>query len=137
MSNQTIRALFETRLKAWADAHTPALPIAFENVQFTPPTGLYLAAYLLPADTSSQDLEGALRNRLGVFQVNIVAPAGTGPGPGQAIAAELDALFPVNLRLTNAGFFVQTTSPTRERSAVSSEDRHMVPVDLTYRSDST
>jgi hypothetical protein len=137
MSQKTIRSLLESRLKAWAAARVPALPIAFENASFTPPQGAYLAAYLLPADTTSQDLEGSLRNRAGVFQVNIVCPTGKGPAEGQTIAAELDALFPANLRLTSGPFVLQTTSPTRERSAIQSDDRYTVPVDFTYRSDST
>lgn len=137
MSQKTIRSLFESRLKAWASARAPALPIAFENAAFTPTEKAYLAAYLLPADTTSQDLEGTLRNRLGVFQINVVCPIGKGPAEGQSIAAELDALFPAYLRLTSGAFTVQTTSPTRERGAIQTDDRYTIPVDFTYRSDST
>lgn len=137
MSQKLIRSLFEARLKTWADARVPKLPIAFENVQFTPPLTTYLSAYQMPASTSSADLEGSLKNRIGVFQVNIVCPTGSGPGEGQGIAAELDALFPNNLRLTSGGFTVQIVTPTRERQPVSADNRFTVPVDFQYRSDST
>lgn len=137
MSQKTIRALYEDRLKTWAQVHNPVLPIAYENVPFTPPAGTYLAVFLLPADTTSKDLAGSLRDRTGVFQINVVCPVGNGPGVGQGIAAELDALFPNNLRLTSGAFTVQSVTPTRERPPVPTVDRFTVPVDLQYRSDST
>ena len=137
MSQKLIRSLYESRLKAWAEARNPALQIACENAQFNPPAGTYLAVFQLPADTTSADLAGGLRNRTGVFQVNIVCATGNGPGEGQGIAAELDALFPNNLRLTSGQFTVQSVTPTRERQPVSADNRFTVPVDLQYRSDST
>lgn len=137
MSTKTIRALYEKRLEDWAKARVPVLPIAFENVGFTPPKTTYLRAFMLPASTTSADLAGEMRDRIGVFQVNIVCPTGKGPGEGQGIAAELDALFPNNLRLTSGAFTVQSVSPLRERPAIPSDDRYTVPVDLQYRSDST
>ncbi len=137
MSNKIIRSLFESRLKTWAAARSPALPIAFENNGFDQPTGTYLRTFMLPADTSSADLAGTLRDRTGIFQINIVCPQDKGPGEGQGISAELDALFPNNLRLTQGAFAVQTVSPVRERRGISSDDRYTVPVDFEYRSDST
>lgn len=135
MSDKSIRSLLEARLATWAAARTPALPVAWENVTFTPPDGAYLRAFILRAETTSQDLAGALRNRLGIFQVNIVAPGGAGAGPAEAIAAELEALFPNNLRLTSAGGTVQAVTPLRTRPAIPDGDRYTVPVDFTYRAD--
>lgn len=137
MSNKTIRSLFETRLKTWAAARSTPLPIAYENVGFSTPDTTYLRAFMLPGDTDSADLAGTLRNRVGVYQINIVCPANKGPGEGQGIAAELEALFPNNLVLTSSGFKVQTISPVRERKAIDADGRYTVPVDFAYRSDST
>lgn len=137
MSDRLIRQLFEARLKTWADARAPALPVAFENVTFTPPANgsTYLRAFLLPADTTSRDLAGDNRNRSGVFQINIVAPIGTGPGAAEGIAAELEALFPMNLLLTSGTFQVLQTSPVRKRRGITEDARYTVPVDFEYQSD--
>lgn len=134
MSEQLIRSLYEGRLKAWAAARVPALPVAWENVSFTPPVGTYLRAFLLRGDATSRDLAGDNRHRVGVFQVNLVCPAGSGPGAAEGIAAELEALFPMNLILTSGTFSVTQVSPLRTRSALP-DDRYTVPVDFQYRSD--
>ncbi|MEE4465711.1 phage tail terminator-like protein, partial [Azotobacter chroococcum] len=111
MSNRLIRSLYEQRLAAWAAARS--LPVAWQNVPFTPPaSGIYLRAFLLPADTDSLDLEGAHRLYTGVFQISIVAPNGNGSGDAEQPAADLDAEFPQNLRLTSGAFAVQIVSPT-------------------------
>ena len=131
---QLIRSLFEGRLKTWASARVPALQVAWENVTFTPPAGTYLQAFLLRGKASSRDLGGDNRRRVGVFQINIVAPGNAGPGAAEGIAAELDALFPMNLRLTSGTFAVMQTSPLRTRQGIPS-DRYTVPVDFQYVSD--
>ena len=136
MSDRSIRALFEGRLNTWATARTPALPVAWENLNFTPPAGTYLRAFVLRGDTTSKDLAGALRNRIGIFQINIVAAAGAGAGPAEAIAADLEALFPNNLQLTQGGFTVQVITPLRVRNGMP-DDRYTLPVDLQYRADET
>lgn len=134
MSEKLIRNLFETRLATWAAARAPALPVAWENVGFTPPAGTYLRAFLLRGDATSRDLYGDNRHRVGVFQVSIVCPAGNGAGAAESIAAELDALFPMNLILTSGAFSVTQVSPLRTRPAIP-DDRFTVPVDFAYRAD--
>lgn len=134
MSEQLIRSLFEGRLRNWASGRAPQLPVAWENVPLTPPAGVYLQAWLLRGDTTSRDLEGANRHRVGVFQVNIVCPGGNGPGVAEGIAGELEAIFPMNLILSSGAFSVTQTSPLRVRPALPT-DRYTVPVDLQYRAD--
>ena len=78
MSTKAIRALYEARLKTWADAHAPVLKIAFENVTFAKPaTGIYLRAFTLPNPTDSRFMEATDRVYMGVFQVSIVSPINT------------------------------------------------------------
>ncbi|MBT2333623.1 DUF4128 domain-containing protein [Variovorax paradoxus] len=135
MSEKLIRTLYEGRLKTWAAARVPALVVAWENVTMTPPTGAYLRAFLLRGDTTSRDLAGDNRHRVGVFQVSISCPPNAGPGAGESIAAELDTLFPMNLVLTSGSFSVTQTSPLRTRPAIVDPDRYTVPVDFEYRAD--
>jgi hypothetical protein len=134
MSEKLIRSLYEGRLKTWAAARLPALTVAWENVTMTPPTSAYLRAFLLRGDTTSRDLYGDNRHRVGVFQINIVCPGGAGPGAAEGIAAELDALFPMNLILTSGAFSVTQVTPLRTRPGIP-DDRYTVPVDFAYRAD--
>jgi hypothetical protein len=139
MSNKIIRSLFEGRLKTWATARVPALPIAYEDVDFTPPVdgSPYLQAFLLPATPDSQDLEGKHTSYRGVFQVSIVTKAGTGRGTAEGIADEIAALFPNNLALTKTTFTVYVRSPMATASAQPGDTTTTLPLSFTYRADTT
>jgi hypothetical protein len=133
MSTQAIRALYEARLKTWADAHSPVLKIAFENVTFSrPATGIYLRTFTLPNPTDSDYLEATDRIYMGVFQVSIVAPINTGPGAAEAIVKELEALFPAFLSLTST-LTVQTITPVSAAPAIQEPDAYVIPVSFSYR----
>ncbi|MDV7209906.1 DUF4128 domain-containing protein [Azotobacter beijerinckii] len=136
MSNRLIRSLYEQRLASWAAARS--LQVAWQNVPFTPPaTGIYLRAFLLPANTDSLDLEGAHRLFTGIFQVSIVAPNGKGSGAAEQLAVDLDALYPNNLRLASGDFSVQIITPCSQGPAIPGDISYMIPVSFTYRADST
>lgn len=136
MSNKRIRAIYEGRLATWAAGRSTPLRVAYQNVPFTPVTGeIYLKATLLPADTASDDLAGALRTYLGVFQVSVVAPINAGPGAAETIGDELAALFTMNQRLTATGFTVQQITPATQAAALPDEKNYIVPVSFEYRAD--
>ncbi|MAB96928.1 MAG: hypothetical protein CMK71_02515 [Pseudomonadaceae bacterium] len=136
MSNKRIRALFESRLATWAAARTPALRIAYQGVKFTPASGeTYLQAFLLPATTDSETLEGEHRAYRGVWQVSIVGPSGKGTGAASGIEDELDTLFPNNLRLTNSGFDVYVRSPMSAAAPLEGDVNTTLPVSCAYRAD--
>jgi hypothetical protein len=63
MSNAKIRAELETRLKTWADAQTPKIPIAFQNVAFTKPAdgSPYMEPILMPNATINARLTASAR----------------------------------------------------------------------------
>lgn len=136
MSHLIIELAYEARLKAWAAARTPPLRIAYENDQFIPQTGeTYLRAFTLPATTTSIDLRGAHRGYTGIFQVNIVGPVGGGSGKIKAIVAELDALFPMNLRLVSGSLPFQIITPVKQGPAITDDSTYTVSASLTYRAD--
>lgn len=136
MTQKLIRSLYEQRLAAWAAARS--LPVAWQNVSFTPPaSGIYLRAFLLPANTDSLDLEGGHRLYTGVFQVSIVTPNGQGSGAAEQLAADLDAEFPCNLRLTSGLFAVQIVSPCSQGPMIQGDTHFMLPVSFRYRADAT
>lgn len=136
MSNASVRAALESRLATWAAARSPALAVVWENVPANPAQGqIYLRAFLLPADTQSDDLQGVHRARLGVFQVSIALPIGQGPGAAMGIADELDALFPVNGRYTSGSVTTQIITPASPSSGFQDEASFIVPVSIGYRAD--
>lgn len=135
MSDRIIRSLFELRLKAWADARVPKLPIAFEDVAFTPPDGTHLRAFLLPANADSEDLEGKHVAYRGVLQISVVTKAGSGRGAAELLAEEIATLFPNNLALTKAGFSVFVRSPMSTAAALQGETISTLPLSFQYRAD--
>lgn len=137
MSDTRIRYLIETRLANWASTRIPALPIAWEGHSFTPPAGIYLQAFMLPANTGSNDLQGTHRLYQGVYQVSINCPSGSGPGAAGGIADEIAALFPMSLRLSivSPAFSMITTTPCSKAPAQVGDGRYVVPVSFRYRAD--
>jgi hypothetical protein len=135
MSDALVRAAFETRLLAWANAQVPAIPVAFENAAFTPPSGRYARAYLLPAPTACETWGGEHRRRMGIFQVSLCMPIGTGPGAAALLTASLDAAFPIALPMTQGTLKVFLLSPMSPAPAIQESDHFIVPVSCTYRAD--
>jgi len=138
MSHKIIRQIYEARLAAWAAAKVAALRIAYEGVTFTPADGeTYLAAFTLPAGTSSETLGGDHRTYTGLFQVSVVTPSGAGTGKAEGIVDELAALFPLNARYTKTGFTVMTLSPVEPGPGVPDGDTWTVSASFQYRADTT
>jgi hypothetical protein len=131
MTQAIIREAFETRLKTWADARTPALPYAWENVPFTPTAGArYVRATLLPAPTLSATLDRGHRNYRGIFQVSFHMPVGIGAGAFESLLASLDSTFAASF--TQDGVLVYLTKPFSAAPAIQDKDRYVVPVSCEY-----
>lgn len=136
MSNKLCRKAIESRLATWAAARVPALPVVWENVPFTQPSaGAYLRAYLLPANTTGVDVAGAGRTYRGVYQISVVSPINAGPGAAEAIADELAALFPLNLRVAVTGLTLQVITPVTAAQGAQDATSFTVPVSFQYRAD--
>lgn len=137
MSNKKCRQAIEARIATWAAARSPALTVAWQNVPFTAPDGLYLQGFLLPADTISQTLDGAHRRYLGLYQITVRAPINAGAGAADSVMDEIATLFPVNLRLTVTGLTLQVISPVSSGPGAQVADRYVLPVSFGYRADTT
>lgn len=135
MSNKKCRQAIESRLATWAAARSPALTVAWENVPFTAPTGMYLQGFLLPSDTGSEDLAGAHRRYSGVYQITVRAPLNAGPGAAEGMADELAALFPLNQRISVTGLTLQVIEPVTAGKGLPEGDRFALPVWFRYRAD--
>lgn len=135
MSEALIRQAFESTLKTWADAQSPAIPVAFENFEFTQPAGRYLRAFLLPGDTDSGDVGRVNRRFVGVFQISIVMPTGDGPGAAGALVEQLRALFPPSAPIVVSGLSVWAQRPLSRGPALQERDRYVVPCSVFYLAD--
>lgn len=136
MSQAAIRAILETRLAAWAAARVPTLPVLWENARTdAEPAGPHLRAYVLPATTTNAYLDGTGRTHQGIFQVTAFLLPGTGPRQADAIAAELDALFPCAAVLTDGALKVQVMAPVSALPAMQEPSWHVAPFRVRYRCD--
>jgi hypothetical protein len=132
MSNAIIRTAFESRLATWAAAQSPALPIAYENRAFIPPAnGRYLRAYLLPARTGQDFLDGSQRSYEGVFQVSIVQPLSAGTASAANIALALDTLYPTSFLEGSTRVYI--TSPMSIAPSIIEDNAYVLPVSCFYR----
>lgn len=134
MSHKTIRSIYEKRLSAWAASK--GLRVTCQNVAFTPAEGeTYLAAFVLPAGTDSITLGGDHKSYTGVFQVNVVTPAGSGSGAAESLVYELAELFPLYLRLIQGDFGVLVMTPVDPGPGVTGDTTYTVSASFQYRAD--
>lgn len=131
MTQPLIRQALETALQTFAAANS--LPVAWENVELNPkPSTAYLRVFLLPAQTTSDDLERKHRGYRGIFQVSVCVPNGNGPGPGEVIAAGLEAAFPPSTPLAAGAVRVNLTGPMSAAPAIADADERVIPCSVGY-----
>lgn len=128
-----ITELLESRLSEWADEN--GIPISTDNIQFENKGGVYLTSHILPAQTDSIDLAGDTRIYRGVYQVNVIYPAGKGKSDALKIAGQICNLFPLNLSLSGGMVTCFINSVPSEHPAIQSDTTYSIPVRMSYRSD--
>lgn len=129
-----IAAALAVRLGAWADAESIA--VAWENVPFTPPAdAIYLAVHDMPATPRTLDLGLRCRVYSGVYQINVVAPVGTGRSAAVALAGRVAELFPEGLEVEGNGFISSISGAPGIFRGISTDVSYTVPVSLNYRAD--
>lgn len=133
MTQEIIRAAFETRLKTWADAHS--LTVAFENVDFDPPDEAYVRAWMLPAEPQSYGLDGKHRKYHGLFQVDLCMPLNEGGHPSQLLVESLDAAFPLTAPMSQSGLSIWITSPMAATPGKNEAKHYVTHVSCGYRTD--
>lgn len=85
-------------LTAALDGHLASLfdvpPIAWPNVIFTPPDGIWIRPNNLTTDTEQPATGQAAKVRhAGIYQVDVFAPRGTGLGDAENLADDIAAHF--------------------------------------------
>lgn len=133
MSRPDITGLLEARLGGWADLQ--GIPVAYENVSFDPPAGIYLESHDLPATPYAIDLAQKCKVFIGVYQVSVVIPAGQGRAAGMAIADSVEALFPNGTEMHGDGFICYISSEPARYSGVGNGVSYTIPISMNYRAD--
>ncbi len=134
MSNRLIRAEFESRLATWAAAKVPPIPVAYQNKTFTPPTARHVRAFLLPAQTDSRDLDGLHRLYLGVWQVSLFMPIGTGAGAAELLVDEICDLYPksMSVLLPTSEIILTLSRPMSAAPPINDPAYYIVPISCSY-----
>jgi hypothetical protein len=132
MSHLAVRLLYQQRLAIWAAEKS--LRVAYQGVAFAPEDEeTYLAAFLMPAGTDTETLQGDDRVYTGVFQVSVVAPAGNGTGDAEGLVNALDELFPAFLRLKQGDVEVLVLTPVEQGPLIIGDAFQTIPASFQYR----
>ena len=135
MSTTLITQLLESKLAGVAASL--GLEIAMENITFKPKDSkaIYLRSHILPAKTLGIDIAGALQVFRGVFQVDVVAPAGSGKTKAGEVADSILNAFPAGLELTSGEFTAYIEAVPYRMRPLPSDTRYLIPVNIDYRAD--
>ena len=134
MSNKIIRAALEAKLNTWAKAQVPPIPIAWQNATFTPPTqARYLRAFLLSGETQDPAVSCDIHVYIGIFQVSICIPEGSGATGAESVVDSLIAEFPQGLIVPKPGMNVMILKTPYAAPAMNEPGLYVVPVSIRYR----
>jgi len=126
---------FAARLAALV--FTPALPIAWPNVAFTPPaSGKYLRANHLPNTTSQISLGTSGQNRhIGLYQIDVLWPLNSGDTAPKEIAGAIAAHFKRGTEFTRETVLIRIPSPPSIAPALVGSASYQIPVTVSYLAD--
>lgn len=132
MSDSVVRSYFETKLKTFADAQSPIIPISFEGVPFTPTDVPYLEIFIIPAKTSNPTVDGKRKRLKGIVQINVWIKDGKGTRQGTTISQQIIDLFPI---VPKGAVSVEET-PSIHKTITDISGWRITPVDMPYRYES-
>lgn len=113
---------------------TPAMPIAWPNVVFTPPANQrYLRVQFVPNIASRVliDSDGE-HQHLGLLQVSVYWTKGAGESDVRARAAAVAAHFPCDLKLRSGGVTVRITKRADVRDLIVEDAAVQIPVMVSF-----
>lgn len=127
----------ETNLRAALDAHlngmVDAPPISWENQGLDQDNEIYLAQFLLPAETIAVGIgEGGSDVLTGIYQVTVNVPKGTGKAAYLAETEKVKARFPRSSTIDYSGTRI-VIHKVWSNSAIEDENYYRVPISIRYR----
>lgn len=138
MTYTTTEALISKALndKLTALVFSPALPISWPNLSFTPPATTYLrVSNLLNTPQRLAIGNGDPVLQQGIFQVTVSAPTNGGELPALEIAGQIVDHFALGTMLDFTGGRVRIDTPANAGSPLKSPDgsRWEIPVSIAWR----
>lgn len=107
---------------------SPAIPTAYENVAFTPPTGMYLRTQFTVQDPEDPTFgTGYYRERI-TFQVFICEELNKGTTTANTKAEAIRSLFAKGTTLTEDGYRVHVLQTPQIAGSAVTTDRLVVPI---------
>ena len=113
---------------------SPAHPVAWPNVNFTPPANRRNLRFTHMPNTTERTYIGSREPHLhqGILQIMVVAPLNSGEAGPRAIAAAVADHFPTDLRLTSGGVTVRITKRPDIAAALATDTELQIPVSIRY-----
>ncbi len=131
----TIEVSIETALftRMAALVLSPAMPVAWPNVDFSPVLSGYLMVTHL-ANGARRAFIGSAghHQRLGILQVSVFAPLNKGASPATEIAGKVAEHFPCDLKLPSGDVSVRITKAPDIMQAMRNDSFWHVPVRVSY-----
>lgn len=113
-----------------------AFSTAYEGVAFTPVNNVaYQRINLLRAQPDNTALGSAYHRELGIFQVTLFYPMGSGTNAIEARAESIKTHFKRGTGLTNNGRVVSITNTPNVKEVSRDEDRLSLVIDIPYMSE--
>ena len=129
----TVFADISSALDSRLDTLTGQTPIAWENTAYIPVKDtLYLRPTILPALTIQAGLgTSGLDEYVGIYQIDIFAPAGKGRGEAEIKADAVADHFKRGTDLSKNGKTVRLGDVSRN-SGIKDEDRFIISISINY-----
>lgn len=128
------RAAIRGALQSWLAGMSPALPTAWENVEFTPAQGTpYQRVNLLAADPDNTTQGPAMFIEVGIFQVTLNYPAGAGYVAAEARAEAVRSRFKRGTTLTQDGVRVHIIRTPAIAPAIQEPGWYSIPVGIRWQ----
>ena len=109
-------------------ALSPALPTAYENAAFTPPTGIYLRCqFSIQHPDDPVFGKGYYRERI-TFQVFVCEELNKGTSNAQAKAEAIRTLFTKGTSFTEDGYVIHVLQTPQVAGSMVTFDRLVIPV---------
>lgn len=133
---KAIRTALETALNTWAAAQSPVVPIAYQNVGYTPAIGtLYVRASMIPAETQNPSLGDAMKRYTGIMQLNIYGKDGNGSGANETVSDSLLSYFARGESFVSGGVTVRILQSPSINPPLNDAGWYITPVAIRYQAD--
>lgn len=115
---------------------SPAMPIAWPNVDYQPTSSGYLHVQHFPVDTNQSTLGTTGKNRIsGIYQVSVMWPKGEGGVQPKERAALVAGHFKRGTVITQDGLNIRINKPPHVVAAIEEKKFLQVPVSISYQVD--